>query len=124
MIAIQRKAIDLKALVDAVRRDDAGAVVTFLGTVRSEPGVAALDYEVYEAMALKQMRRLAVEAKKKFGVLEVAVVHRLGRIRVGVASVAIAVSGRHRREAFEACEWLMEELKQVVPIWKGDSPGR
>ena len=117
-VRIQRRAIDFEALVDSVHRHDAGAIVAFLGTVRSDPGVAALDYEVYEAMARKQMDRLADETKAKFGVLDVAIVHRLGRIAVGRPSVGIAISSRHRREAFAACEWLMEQLKRVVPIWK------
>ncbi len=121
-IAIQRKAVDLRAVVDSVHRNDAGAIVAFLGTVRSEPGVAALDYEVYEAMALKEMRRLADETKAKFGVLDIAIMHRLGRVPVGQPSVAIAVAARHRPEAFAACEWLMTQLKQVVPIWKTERP--
>lgn len=117
-IAIQRTAIDLASVVGSVHRRDAGAVVAFLGSVRADPGVVALDYEVYEAMALKEMRRLAEATKAKFGVLEIAVVHRLGRVPVGRPSVAIAVASRHRREAFAACEWLMARLKEIVPIWK------
>jgi len=121
VIEIQRKAIDFGSLVDAVHRHEAGAVVAFLGTVRREPGLVALDYEVYKSMALKQMARLADRAKEKFGVLDVAIVHRLGRIPVGRASVGIAVSAPHRREAFGACEWLMDQLKRIVPIWKTET---
>ena len=120
MIAIQRKAIGVEAVVDSVRRHDAGAIVLFLGTVRKDPGVKALDYEVYEPMARKKMGEIAEVAKKKFGVLEVSIVHRLGRIPVGRPSVAIAMSAPHRREAFAACEWAMAELKKVVPIWKAE----
>ena len=120
LIEVQRKAIDVESVVDAVHRLDAGAVVLFLGTVRADPGVKALDYEVYRPMAVKKMVEIAERAKGKFGVLEVAIVHRLGRIRVGRPSVAIAVSAAHRGEAFAACEWAMAEVKKVVPIWKAE----
>ena len=120
VIEIQRKAIDVGAVVDSVRRDDAGAVVLFLGTVRADPGVEALDYEVYRPMALKRMGEISEAAKKKFGALEVSIVHRLGRIRLGGDSVAIAVSAPHRAEAFAAAAWAMDEMKKVVPIWKAE----
>jgi MoaE-MoaD fusion protein len=118
---IQRGAIDVQAVVGSVERDDAGAVVLFLGNVRSDPGVRALDYEVYRPMALKQMAELAELTKKKFGVFEVSIVHRTGRIAVGRPSVAIAVSAAHRAEAFAACQWAMDEVKRIVPIWKTES---
>src|SRR5439155_25309854 len=98
LIEIQRKAIDARAVVDSVRRDDAGAIVLFLGSVRSDPGVQALDYEVYRPMALKKMHEIVEGSKKKFGILDMSIVHRLGRIRIGGASVAIAVSAAHRGE--------------------------
>jgi len=120
LIEVQRNAIDVESVVDAVHRLDAGAVVLFLGTVRADPGVKALDYEVYRTMALRKMAEIAERAKGKFGALEVAIVHRLGRIRVGRPSVAIAVSAAHRGEAFAACEWAMAEVKKVVPIWKAE----
>ena len=119
-VEIQRKAIDVEAVVDSVRRDDAGALVLFLGSVRSDPGVEALDYEVYRPMALKKMHEIAEAARKKFGVLEVSIVHRLGRIKLGGDSVAIAVSAPHRAEAFAAASWAMDEVKKVVPIWKAE----
>jgi len=120
-VEIQRKAIDSEAIVDSVQRDDAGAVVLFLGTVRSDPGVKALDYEVYRPMALRKMAEIAARAKKQFGVLEVTIVHRLGRVPVGRPSVAIACSSSHRREAFDAASWAMDEMKKVVPIWKTEA---
>jgi molybdopterin converting factor subunit 1 len=121
LIEIQRGAIDVQVVVDSVRRSDAGAVVLFVGTVRSDRGVRALDYEVYRPMAMKQMARIAEEARAKFGALEIAIVHRLGRIAVGSPSVAIAVAAPHRAEAFAACEWAMDQVKQIVPIWKTES---
>jgi len=120
-VEIQRTAIDSEAVVASVRRDDAGAVVLFLGTVRSDPGVKALDYEVYRPMALKKMAEIVAGAQKRFAVLEMTIVHRLGRVAVGRPSVAIACSTAHRREAFEAASWAMDEMKKVVPIWKTES---
>ena len=80
MIDVRRSPIDVAAVVDRVRRDDAGAIVVFLGSVRADAGVRALDYEVYEPMARKALQDLAEHAKSKFGLLEVAIVHRMGRI--------------------------------------------
>ncbi len=122
MIEITRRRIDPQAVVDSVRRDDAGAIVLFLGSVRSDEGVAALDYEVYAPMARRVFRELADRTKAKFQVLEVAIVHRVGRVPVGGDSVAIACSAAHRREAFEACAWAMDEVKRIVPIWKSEPP--
>lgn len=121
MIAVQRTPIDVEKAIASVRRDDAGAVVVFLGTVRADPSVTALDYEVYRAMALKKMRELGVRAKAKFGVLELSIVHRLGRVPVGGDAVVIAVSSSHRREAFGAASWAMDEVKRIVPIWKAEA---
>jgi len=101
-----------------VRDPAAGAVVLFLGTVRADPGVKALDYEAYEGMAVKKLEALRSAAKETFGVTEVAIAHRTGRLPIGETSVAVACSAPHRQEAFRACEWVMEELKQVVPVWK------
>jgi MoaE-MoaD fusion protein len=120
-IDIRRGEIDIAAVIGSVKRHDAGAVVLFLGTVRSDSGVRALDYEVYRPMALKQMAEISRQAKEKFGVLEVAIVHRVGRVPLGQPSVAVAVSSAHRAEAFAACEWAMNEAKQVVPIWKTET---
>ena len=115
---IQDAPFDLEALVDLVRDDRAGAIVLFLGTVREEPGVAALEYEAYESMAVKQLERLRVTAQKTLGITEMAIVQRTGRLRIGEASVAVACSAPHRQAAFDACAWAMEELKKSVPIWK------
>ncbi len=120
MIEITRGRLDPAAVVDAVRRDDAGAIVLFIGSVRADEGVAALDYEVYVPMAKKVLGELAERAKVKFGVLDVSIVHRLGRVPLGGDSVAIACAAGHRRAAFDACAWIMEEVKRVVPIWKSE----
>lgn len=123
MIRIQRGPIDVAAVVDSVRRDDAGAIVLFLGTVRADAGVRALDYEVYRPMALRKLTDLAERAQAKFGVLGMTIVHRLGRVALGRDSVAIACASAHRREAFAAAAWAMDEVKRIVPIWKAEAAG-
>lgn len=122
MIDLRPGRIDIERILDSVRRDDAGAVVLFLGTVRSDPGVRALDYEVYRPMALRMLEDVVVRAKTKFGVLELGIVHRVGRVPVGSESVAIACAAAHRREAFAAGAWAMDEVKRIVPIWKTEAP--
>ena len=124
MIDVRRARIDPEAVVDSVRRNDAGAIVLFVGTVRSDEGVRALDYEVYRPMAIKSLTALAGRAKDKFGLTDVSIVHRIGRVPVGGDSVAIACAGIHRAETFAACEWAMDEVKRIVPIWKTEVEGR
>jgi molybdopterin synthase catalytic subunit len=124
MIDVRRARIDLEAVVDSVRRDEAGAIVLFVGTVRSDAGVRALDYEVYRPMAIKSLTALAEQAKDKFGLTDMSIVHRLGRVPVGGDSVAIACAAVHRTEAFAACAWVMDEVKRIVPIWKTEIADR
>jgi len=122
MIEITRRRIDVNAVLDSVRRPDAGAIVLFVGTVRAEEGLAALDYEVYVPMATKVLRELAERAKTKFHLSDMSIVHRLGRVPVGGDSVAIACAAAHRKEAFDGCVWAMDEVKRIVPIWKSEPP--
>jgi len=124
MIEVTRRRIDVEAVLASVRRDEAGAVVLFLGSVRADPGVAALDYEVYVPMAEKVFSELVDRATSKFHLLGMSIVHRIGRVPVGGDSVAIACSAAHRREAFDACAWAMDEVKRIVPIWKSEPPRR
>ncbi|HZP42513.1 MAG TPA: molybdenum cofactor biosynthesis protein MoaE [Candidatus Binatia bacterium] len=118
---ITRARLRVDALVRAVGDPRAGAIVTFLGTTRNENvgrRVFRLEYEAYAGMAEAEMRRLAEEAKRRWSLRRVAMAHRIGRVPVGEASVAIAVSSGHRAEAFAACRWLIDRLKEIVPIWK------
>lgn len=124
MIEVTRRRIDVEAVLASVRRDEAGAVVLFLGSVRADPGVAALDYEVYVPMAEKVFTELVDRATSKFHLLSMSIVHRIGRVPIGGDSVAIACSAAHRREAFDACAWAMDEVKRIVPIWKSEPPRR
>ncbi len=121
MISLTRAAIDSQALLDRVTVPAAGAVVLFLGTVRELTGdrrTLALDYEGYPEMAEKKLAELEAEARRRWPLCEVALVHRLGRLELTEASVAVAVSSPHRGAAFEAGRWLIDTLKEVVPIWK------
>jgi molybdopterin synthase catalytic subunit len=108
-------------LLRAVRDPGAGAVVVFLGTTRNRNAgrrVVRLEYEAYGRMALAEMRRLAARARRRWPIRKIAMAHRIGRVPVGQASVAIVVSAGHRAEAFAACRWLIDRLKEIVPIWK------
>jgi molybdopterin synthase catalytic subunit len=121
VITIAQRRIDLAALDRAVRDPRAGAVVVFVGTTRNENAgrrVRRLEYEAFAPMATKEMRALAREARRRWPLRKVAMAHRIGVVPVGQASVAIAVSAGHRGEAFEACRWLIDRLKEIVPIWK------
>ena len=113
--------IDAKAITDALKAGEDGAVTVFDGIVRNNTkgrSTLYLDYSAYDAMALEQMRALATEAVTRFGVRDVALVHRLGRLEVGETSVLIAVASAHRGVTFDACRWLIDTLKKQVPIWK------
>jgi molybdopterin synthase catalytic subunit len=123
MIGLSAKAIDVEALVVAVKTDQHGAVVTFLGTTREtspdDPRpVAALEYEAYEAMAVPEMQAIAREAEERFGPLGIAMVHRTGRVALGEASVAVVVAAPHRGKAFEGCRYAIDALKSRVAVWK------
>jgi molybdopterin synthase catalytic subunit len=121
MIEIIEAPIDHAALTERVRSNRAGAVCLFLGTVRELTGerrTASLDYEAYPVMAERKLAELEDEARRRWPVVEAAIVHRVGHLELGEVSVAIAVSTPHRKDAFEACQWLMDTIKQVVPIWK------
>ncbi|HEY8503009.1 MAG TPA: molybdenum cofactor biosynthesis protein MoaE [Gemmataceae bacterium] len=116
--------IDHGALTEMVRRPGCGAVVTFLGTVRDLTGdqvTVALDYEAYPPMAEKKMAEIEAELRERWPVGAVAMVHRLGRLGVGEVSVAVAVSCPHRAQAFDACRYAIDRLKEIVPIWKRDN---
>lgn len=98
-----------------------GATVTLDGYVREWTKGKQTDhlvYEAYEPMALSEMQKLGAAAREKFEIAHIGIVHRLGRLEIGETSVVIAVAAPHRRAAFEACEWLIKELKRTVPIWK------
>jgi molybdopterin synthase catalytic subunit/molybdopterin converting factor small subunit len=122
--ALTTEPIDAEKLISAAKRGDDGAVVVFDGIVRNNTRgrrTLHLDYEAYEEMAAKQLDELAQQARSRFGVHHVAIVHRLGRLQIGETSVLIVVASAHRAQAFEACRWLIDTLKKTVPIWKRET---
>ncbi len=118
---IVRDPIDVAALLQASTEPSDGAVLLFLGVVRNEnegSSVTHLDYEAYVPMAEAELRAIGTEAKQRWCTGAVAIVHRIGRLQIGEASVAIAVASPHRDAAYHASRYIIEELKQRVPIWK------
>ena len=119
--AIVREPIDTRAVLERIKRPEDGAAIAFEGVVRNNTRgrkTLYLDYDAYEEMALRQMEELAIQALGKFKVRDVAIVHRMGRLEIGEVSVLIAVASAHRGPAYEASRWLIDTLKQTVPIWK------
>jgi molybdopterin synthase catalytic subunit len=113
--------LDVGAIARRVVPANCGAIVTLDGFVRQFTRgreTEYLVYEAYEPMALKEMEKLVAAAHEQFEIENIGLVHRLGRLEIGETSVVIAVAAPHRRAAFEACEWLIKELKRTVPIWK------
>jgi len=120
-VGIVHERIDTEAVVGRLKQPADGAAVIFDGVVRDNTRgrrTLYLDYEAYEAMALKQMESLATEARAKFPIRAVSIVHRLGRLEIGETSVLIVVAAAHRGAAFDACRWIIDTLKKTVPIWK------
>lgn len=113
--------VNLTSVIVAVVDEQAGAIATFLGTVRAQSrgrDVIALEYEAYEEMAEDVMAEIAAEVDERYDLCKVAITHRLGRVEVGETSVAIAVSAPHRQDALAACADVIETLKARVPLWK------
>ena len=121
MIEITDKAIDPQPVTASVRRDSNGAVVTFLGTTRRTSmgkTVLYLEYEGYTPMALKKLREIADEIAEKWPVRDVSIVHRIGRLEIEDISLVVAIASPHRKEAFAACGYVVDRIKETVPIWK------
>ncbi|MEZ6143715.1 MAG: molybdenum cofactor biosynthesis protein MoaE [Zavarzinella sp.] len=124
MILLTREPISHQQLLESVHTSSAGAVVLFLGTVRQMTNgraTVALDYEAHEPLAVKQMQLVADETRQRWPVQAISIIHRLGHLELGEASVGIAVSCPHRKEAFAACEYAIDRLKEIVPIWKKEN---
>ncbi|MBV9183476.1 MAG: molybdenum cofactor biosynthesis protein MoaE [Acidobacteria bacterium] len=120
-VAIVRGPIATAEILQAIKQPPDGAALIFEGIVRNHTRgrrTLFLEYEAYETMALTEMRSLAAEALSRFSIRQLALVHRLGRIEIGETSVLIVVASAHRAAAFEACRWVIDTLKQTIPIWK------
>ncbi len=121
-VAIFSEELPLEAVARSVADPTAGGIAVFIGTTRENHSAGrellALDYEAYEEMALQQLHDLARRAQERWPIVRLTMLHRVGRVKLAEASVAIAVSTPHRAEAFEACRWLIDTLKAEVAIWK------
>jgi len=121
MIVITKNKLDTEAIIRSVDDAGAGAVNVFIGTVRnktSNKSVTRLEYETYDAMAIKEIQKIIDQAKLRWPIIKIAVHHRKGILNIGDAAVVIAVSTPHRKESFETCQFVIDSLKQTVPIWK------
>lgn len=120
-VRITDRPLDATRISNAVRRDRDGAVVTFDGVVRNHSQgkeVDHLEYEVFEEMALAKLDEIVDETEQKWPQCRVLVEHRIGRLEVGDSAVVIAVSSPHRKDAFQGCQYVIDRIKQIVPIWK------
>ncbi len=121
MIKITAKPIDVQKVIETASSLGAGAVNVFIGTVRDSAHnkkVVWLEYEAYESMAVAETRKIIDEAAQKWSLLGWAVSHRVGTLKPGEVAVVVAVSAKHRKETFEACQFIMDQLKEKVPIFK------
>jgi molybdopterin synthase catalytic subunit len=121
LVRVTSEVLDPGEAIAAVASPRAGAINVFLGVVRDNNlgrNVGHLEYEAYESMALKVMRELGEEAMARFGLENVAILHRTGRLEIGETSLLIAISSGHRAESFTGGHWLVDEVKKRVPVWK------
>ena len=120
-IHIAKEALDLQACYDFVQDEGCGGIAVFVGTVRdntNKRSVKKLEFSAYEPMAIKEMKKIAMEAIESFGIHKIAIHHAIGELKIGAIPVIIAVSSSHRAAAFEACQFAIDTLKETVPIWK------
>lgn len=121
MIRLSRDKIKVEDVIASVTSNDAGAIDVFIGTVRNQTKnkkVIRLEFEAYESMAIKELEIIQNKAKEKWPILKISIVHAIGVLEIGAIPVVIAVATPHRNEAFEACKFVIDELKKTVPIWK------
>jgi molybdopterin synthase catalytic subunit len=124
MYKIIDKEIDISDIIGAIKSPKAGAIVTFIGTTRDfsmGKKVVSLEYDAYIEMAERKLKEIGDDVKKKWDIEGIAIVHRRGKLDIGEASVCIGVSSAHRREAFEACHYAIDRLKEIAPIWKKET---
>lgn len=120
-IQLLETALDVQACIAMVQSPEVGGIDVFIGTVRNQTKgkeVIRLEFEAYASMAIQQMQHIAKQAKEKWSVLGIVIHHRVGVLQVGDIPVIIAVSAPHRGDAFDACRYIIDTLKQTVPIWK------
>lgn len=121
MIKLSKERIHIQDIIDSVSSDEAGAIDVFIGTVRNKTKnkkVLYLEFEAYETMAIKELEKIKHRAEEKWPILKISIVHAIGKLEIGHVPVVIAVSTPHRKASFEACQFVIDTLKETVPIWK------
>jgi molybdopterin synthase catalytic subunit len=121
LIEITSEPIDLQTVINKIKKSYHGAVVNFVGIVRDNSEgkrVLYLEYEAYPAMAEKKLNGIVAEIQAQWGTGDIAIVHRVGRLEIGDTAIVIAVGSPHRLEAFHACQYAIDRIKEVVPVWK------
>jgi molybdopterin synthase catalytic subunit len=121
MIEITKEPISAQPIIDRVRKNSHGAIVTFIGTVRDNADgkkVLYLEYEAFPEMAVKKLNEICAEINDRWKIGDVDIVHRVGRLEIGETVLVIAVGAGHRQEAFQACQYAIDRIKEIVPIWK------
>ncbi len=121
MYKITKDPLAAKSIIAEVNKSGNGGICAFVGTVRDNAegkAVLHLEYDAYPEMAEKKLAAIAGEIKDKWGLDDVSIVHRVGKLEIGEAAVVIAVGAPHRKEAFEACQYAIDRIKEFVPIWK------
>ena len=121
MICITSEPLNPQEVTDLVRKGSNGAVITFLGTTRDvseDRDVLYLEYEAYQPMAENMLHQIAQEVRDRWGIEDIAIAHRVGKLGIGDISLVVALASSHRKEAFEASEYAMDRIKTIVPIWK------
>ena len=121
MVSLTKDDLNIDSLIRNLKNSNAGSIVVFLGEPRrgEEDGeVISIEYSAYEEMALKELKKIESEALKRNGVIDVIIIHRIGNVPLKETSFFVGVSSAHREEGFEACSFIVDEVKKKVPIWK------
>ncbi len=121
-IGIARERFEIAPLIQAAKDRSTGAIATFVGVVRDD-GIESITIEAYEEVAEKDLHEIRDEAVSRFDLVEVTILHRIGILAVGDDILLIVVSAGHRKQAFSGCEYILERIKERVPIWKEENLG-
>ncbi|MGB9694816.1 MAG: molybdenum cofactor biosynthesis protein MoaE [Caldisericaceae bacterium] len=121
MIELVKTRIHEQEVIDSLRSDAAGSVLVFIGEPRrsdDDGKVVSIEYSAYEEMAIKELNKIEAEARKKEGIIDIVIIHRVGDVPLKETSLLVIVTSAHRKEGYEVSQWIVEEIKSKVPIWK------